>query len=167
MPVRSRIALAGGLLVLAIGLGGCSAIEGLLGGPDVARDAESQEVVEAGEADVFTLRVGDCFDETNQEEVSSVPAIPCEEPHDNEIFHEFTLSGEEWPGDDAISAEAEAECGPQFDAFVGLPYAESVLVWGPMTPTQEGWEQFDDRVVQCIIWEPDTKVQGSLAGVAR
>jgi hypothetical protein len=167
MSPRSRVALAGGLVVLALGLGGCSAIEGLFGGPNVSRDAESQEVVEAGTADVFTMRVGDCFDDVAADEVSDVPAVPCGEPHDNEVYYEFSMTGDEWPGQEAIDAEAQAQCGPQFDTFVGLSYEESVLNWFPFTPTQGSWDEMGDRVVQCVVYEPDTKVQGSLAGVAR
>jgi hypothetical protein len=142
-------------------------LQGVFGGETVARDSDTQEVTEAGTADVFTLRVGDCFDTVDSEEVTEVPAVPCGEPHDDEIYYEFTMPDGDYPGQDAIDAEAEAECGPQFDTFVGLAYADSVLDWYPLTPTEAGWNELEDRVVQCVIYEPSVRVEGSLAGVAR
>ncbi len=170
MRWHTRTAVIGGLVLVGLGLGGCSAIGDVLsGGETVTRDTESQEVTEGGTADVFTLRVGDCFDDTtdNATEVSEVAAVPCADPHDNEVYHEFTLSGDEWPGQDAIDAEAEAQCTPAFDEFVGIAYAESMYEWFPLTPTEAGWDQLGDRVVQCVIYHPSlAKIEGSLAGIA-
>jgi hypothetical protein len=170
MRTRTRTAVVGGLVVLGLALGGCSTIQSLIGGgQNVTRDAESQEVTEAGTADVFTLQVGDCFDdEGGAEEVMDVPAVPCAEPHDNEVYYEFSLAGDEFPGEDAIRAEAEAECTPAFEEFVGMAYADSALDWFPFYPTEGSWNEMGDRVVQCAIYDGSlAKVQGSLAGVAR
>lgn len=171
MRMRTRTAVVGGLVIVGLGLGGCSAIQGLIGGgQNVTRDAESQEVTEAGTADVFTMQVGDCFDDDPSagEEVGDVPAVPCAEPHDNEVYYEFSMTGDEWPGDDAITAEAEAQCTPAFEEFVGIAYADSVLDWFPFTPTEGSWTELGDRVVQCAVYDASyAKVEGSLAGVAR
>lgn len=167
MRTRTRLAAAGILLVAGLALSGCSAIQGIFGGPSVSRDADTQEVTEAGTADVFTMRVGDCYDDQSADEVSDVPAVPCADPHDNEAYFQFSMDGDEWPGDDAITAAADEQCTPEFEKFVGIAYADSVLDWYPITPTQGSWEELGDRVVICSIYEPSTKVQGSLAGVAR
>jgi hypothetical protein len=169
MRVLARSTFAAVALLSVITLGGCSAIQGLLGGETVARDADTQEVTEAGTADVFSLKVGDCFDDETgaTEEVSSVPAVPCAEAHDNEIYYEFSLPDGEFPGADAIDAAVTEECIPQFDTFVGLAYEESELEFFPFTPTEEGWNAASDRVVQCVIYEAGVRVEGSLAGVAR
>lgn len=155
------------LVVSASFLGGCSAIEGLLGSSTAARDAETQEVTEAGDADVFSLRVGDCYNDTSGESISDVPAVKCSDPHDNEIYFTFVMPAGEWPGDEAITAAAEEQCGAQFDIFVGLPYAESVLDWYPITPLEEGWNEIDDREILCAVWDTTGQISGSLAGVAR
>ncbi|MFG6446520.1 septum formation family protein [Microbacterium sp. P07] len=168
MRVLARSTFAAIALASVVALGGCSAIQGLIGGGDpVARDAETQEVTEAGTADVFSLQVGDCMDEPDAEEVTEVPAVPCSEPHDDEIYYEFTMPDGEFPGEEAITAAADAECAPQFDTFVGLAYAESVLDWYPYTPTEGSWTEGGDRVVQCVIYEPNVRTVGSLEGVAR
>lgn len=61
--------------LLALTLGGCSAITDLLGGQNVTRDSDTQEVTEAGDADVFSLQRGDCFNDESASEVSEVPAV--------------------------------------------------------------------------------------------
>lgn len=163
---HARIAAAGALLLAAAALGGCSALSGIFGG-NVTRDAQTQEVTEAGTADVFTLRVGDCFDDTSGTEIADVPAVPCTQSHDNEVYHSFEMPAGEWPGDEGIDAAANEQCGPAFDAFVGLAYDASTLDWFPITPLQGGWETLDDREILCAVWDPAGKVEGTLAGVAR
>jgi hypothetical protein len=165
MLARSSFAVVAVASVLA--LGGCSAIQGIFGGETVARDSETQEITEAGTADVFALNVGDCINDVDAEEVTEVPAVPCDEPHDNEIYYEFSMPDGEFPGDEATMAAAEEQCAPEFDKFVGLAYEESVLDWFPYTPTEGSWTEGGDRLVQCVIYEPQVRTSGSLAGVAR
>lgn len=162
-----RLLCASTLVVSAGLLGGCSALESITGAGSAARDADTQEVTEAGDAGVFTVRVGDCYNDTEGTEVSDVPVVPCAEPHDNEIYYTFTMPAGEWPGDEAIAAAAEEQCGAQFDAFVGLAYAESALDWYPITPLESGWNEIDDREIICAVWDPAGQVTGTLAGVAR
>ena len=49
---------------------------------------------------VFSLPVGTCFDDQDEAEaISSVPAVDCSEPHDNEVFAliDYTET-DEYPG---------------------------------------------------------------------
>lgn len=164
---RSAILIAA-LAVTGMGLSGCSVIQGLLGEETVARDGDTQEVVEAGSADVFNLHVGDCFDdETSEAGVTDVPAVPCAEPHDNEIYFIYDLPDGEFPGDAAVETAANEGCAAEFEAFVGLPYEASVLDHWAIYPSEDTWTQIDDREVVCSVWEPGVKVTGTLAGAAR
>lgn len=169
MRAMTRTSFVSIALLAAVSLSGCSLLQGSGGGETVARDAETQEITEAGTADVFKLKVGDCFDDGDLtgQEVSDVAAVPCAQPHDNEVYYEFTMSGEEWPGEEAIGAAVDEQCAPQFDTFVGLSFEESVLKWFPLTPTEGSWTQLNDRVVQCVVYENGVRVEGTLAGAAR
>lgn len=152
-------------LTAAFLLSGCTASVGdLTGGDTAVRDEDSGEVTESGQADVFTLSVGDCLDEQTGEEISDVPLVPCSEPHDMEVFGEITLDDGDWPGVDVVGQQADEGCYAQFEAFVGLPYEESTLLFSSYMPTQQGWEEFDDRLVSCLIMDPAGKTTGSLAG---
>ena len=110
--------------------------------------------------------MGDCLGAVETGEVNDVPTVPCSEPHQLEVFGEYTFADGDYPGDESISTTAEQECVAIFDAFVGLAYEESVLGVTYYTPTQESWETGDDRLVSCLVGDPDEDVTGSLEGAA-
>lgn len=149
------LALTGAALALGLSLSGCSAINGLIGGGDAQRDEEGN-VTEQANIDVFSLKVGDCMPASdNSGEITDLDVVPCGEPHVDEVFYEFELADGDLPTDDEIMAEVEAECVPAFGEFVGTDYFESTLDFWWITPTQDTWTQMNDRVVQCVIYQPD------------
>lgn len=153
---KRTLALAGSAVVLSLALSGCSVLNGVLGdGNDAPRD-EDDQVTEETNIDVFSLKVGDCMPATDSSgEITDVDVVPCSEPHADEVFYEFELADGDLPGDDEITAQVEAECVPAFSEFVGMDYYESTLDFWWMTPTEQTWTQADDRLVQCIIYQPD------------
>ncbi|MEF3405318.1 septum formation family protein [Agromyces sp. CCNWLW203] len=164
---RAIVALAA--VAVVIPLSGCSILRDLAGGqaPQPERDETTQEIVEEGDADVFALMVGDCMNEVSEELVSEVPVVPCDQPHDEEVFFDLTLEGAEYPGDDVIQTQADEACLAQFEPFVGMAYDTSTLGFYAYRPSQESWEQMDDRIVSCVIYDPAGQVTGTLAGSAR
>lgn len=118
---------------------------------------------------VFTLAVGTCFDDEGAGgEVTDVPVVDCDEPHDNEVFHVFDLPDGDWPGDEAVLDAADEVClGEAFTTFVGTPYLDSEVDAFSITPTQGSWEQADDREVICAAWVPDERPTATLAGTGR
>ncbi|HEX2405036.1 MAG TPA: septum formation family protein [Acidimicrobiia bacterium] len=118
---------------------------------------------------VFELAVGDCFDDGEMvvgevEEVGEVPLVECSEPHDNEVYAIVTVDGEEFPGEQAVQAQADEVCLDAFDPFVGLDYQSSALDFGWLVPTADSWEM-GDRVVACFVYRMDLeKVSGTLEG---
>jgi hypothetical protein len=132
---------------------------------DANRDS-SGAIIESGNVDAFQIRVGDCFDDTSDagEEVSSIPGVPCTQPHDNEAFAVFDLSLEAHPGDEAIAEISFDACIERFEPFVGLDYESSQLDITLMYPTQMSWAQ-NDREVVCAVYDLDgDKLTGSVKG---
>ena len=156
---RRASMLAAAALGIAL-LAGCSA-----GAP--TRDEATDEITEAGDADVFQIKLGDCLDDSGASEVSEVPVVPCDQPHDLEVFHVFEMPAGEWPGDAAVQAATEAGCLPAFETFVGMPFQDSVLDLLPYTPLEEGWTGLDDREIICMVADPGVQTTGTLAGAAR
>lgn len=148
-------------------LSGCGVIQQFIGGGDATRD-ETGEVIEGTDTgDVFLLQVGDCINDSELDEVvTTLPIVPCDEPHDSEVYSEATLVGDAYPGDDVVGTQADEACYGAFAAFVGLDYESSVLEYYPFTPVAEGWAQ-GDRVVSCVIYDPATQTTGTLEGAAR
>ncbi|WP_167140263.1 septum formation family protein [Diaminobutyricimonas sp. TR449] len=155
----------------ALALSGCSAIGGLF--PAEAERDESGQITAGNEnTDIFSIRVGDCTNDVDTEEIASVPTVPCSEPHDNEAYFAYDIKAEKFPGNDAVLAEAGDRCVSEFDKFVGISYQESVLDVWPLIPTEVTWAE-GDREVICFIYEPNAdytatvQATSSFAGTAR
>ncbi len=92
--------------------------------------------------------------------------VPCSEPHDFEVYAVPTLTSDDYPGDDAVDAQADDPCGSAFGPFVGFDYQDSIYDYLGYKPTSESWST-GDRVVDCVIGDPAGKTVGSLAGIGR
>ena len=80
-------------------------------------------------ADVLTLDVGTCFDDPDAFDLvdsSDVPVVDCDVPHDNEVYANEDLSGDEYPGAEAVANRADQVCLDSFDSYIGAPYDESI-----------------------------------------
>lgn len=138
----------------ATALVGCSLLESVVSG------------VPEGEADVFTLTIGDCLNDLSApDEVTSVPTVDCSEPHDSEVFATTDSTATEFPGDTALFDELNAFCqGDAFTEFVGVAYADSIYGTSGYIPTAGSWEN-GDRELLCTIGTPNEQTTGSLAGI--
>jgi hypothetical protein len=164
LPRLRVILVAAAFSVGALTLSGCSAISDLFP-EEAARDTDTQEISEAGEADVFSLAIGDCFNDQEAEEISSVPALPCTEPHDYEAYHSFDLTdAETFPGDEAVTTAAQDGCVAEFEPFIGKSFEESTLDLTFIGPTEGSWTE-GDREILCVVMGQELTT-GSLAGSA-
>lgn len=127
---------------------------------DTKRDAEGH-VTEANVTAVNSLKVGDCFDQDAAlaaDEDSSVPVVevtvkPCSELHHFEEYAEFTLPDGDYPGEDAINAEANDRCYATVREYVGPGAVRklrpvSIYFYYPM---KLDWTIRHDRIVQCMF----------------
>jgi len=82
-------------------------------------------ITESGGLGAFQMRVGDCFNHAPAEDdefVASVEGVPCNTPHDNEVFAEFDVApAAVFPGQDAIYEEAWLGCLDRFEEWVRDP----------------------------------------------
>lgn len=127
---------------------------------------ESGAIQSAGSLDAFEMRAGDCFDDsTLGSEVAEVPAVPCAQPHDNEVYATFDVPGDAFPGEDLLDELAEQGCLDRFAAAIGASYEESVLVFTTLIPSEESWNRRDDREVICVAYHMELeKLTGSVLG---
>jgi hypothetical protein len=148
------------LLILSLVLFGCD---------DAERDA-SGAIVEGGGLGVLELRVGDCFQDWEGAlsgdlvGVSDLSAVPCNTPHDNEVFHLFDVQGNDFPGDAQLENLAEGGCFTPFEAYVGRGYASSRLAFGWVIPTESSWSD-GDREIVCFLFDGQfERLAGSMRG---
>ncbi|WP_435105400.1 septum formation family protein [Nocardiopsis synnemataformans] len=159
----SPILRTAGISVLAAGsvfaLSGCGALMSVIGG-----------------GNVMDLNVGECFVESEMDaalasgEVSNIPLVDCAEEHDSEFFFAHDMTEAEYPGTDATMTQADELCtGENFTNFIGVSYAESEIYVGHLYPTQETWDQFDDREIICYATTSNSgeMVTGTLEGANR
>jgi hypothetical protein len=152
------------ILIAALGVAGCGTT---VSDDDSTRD-ESGDVVEGGDVGAFRLQVGDCLAEEAVGDVESVPVVPCEEPHDSELYHTFDLPGTAYPGAEAIIESAQQGCLDTFETFVGASYESSIYDISYLYPIEESWNDINDRTVLCGVYLVDGSLAvGSAAGIGQ
>jgi hypothetical protein len=123
------------------------------GGDDVAERDDDGRVIHAGDLDVVDLRVGDCFvpPDDVEAEISSVRAVPCEEPHQHEVyaFAPWT-EGDLRPDDNQLGTFADTACLAEFEPYVGRDYLDSPLVLTYLLPSIRSWNELGDHGVVCV-----------------
>lgn len=132
-----------------------------------ARRGDTGEVTDAGDMSVFDLQVGDCFDVGSDDvEVESVRAIPCDEPHTYEMFWSETYASDVQPSEAEYMSWLEDSCLAEFESYVGLAYADSIFYMGSLSPTEESWSS-GDRTYSCYLYNAtETPMSGSARGAA-
>jgi hypothetical protein len=135
-------------------------------GPPAERD-DSGNIVSRGAIDAFAMKIGDCFNDSpallTGDETTEVRGVPCDQPHDNEVFALFDVTFTEYPGEESMSERAIQACIKRFEAFVGAPYETSELDTFPLYPGEASWSQLNDREVICSLYRVDEqKLTGTM-----
>lgn len=145
----------------AVALSGCSFLNNVTNNPIDLDPSDGTDT------DVFAIKVGDCLNDASAtDEVSSVPIIACSEPHDSEAIASIILPDGDFPGQDAVIAQADEDCLTEFESFVGIAFTESTLGYAYYYPTSQSWAS-GDREILCLVYDPASQVSGSLEGAAR
>jgi hypothetical protein len=153
-PILVRRTLVLAVVGLAgVTLGGCTLVDSVLG------------TQPEGEADVFSIVVGDCLNDAEvEDEVTTVARVECSEPHDSEVFARTETTGDTFPGNPALETELADFCrGDVFTEFIGVPYADSAYDTSGYFPSTSSWGS-GDRELLCTVWDPEGRVTGSLEG---
>lgn len=147
--------------LVVIVLGGCSPTEQtpdpLTPPADVDNIAVSQPILR--------LDVGECLMDISTpigQDLTDIPVIDCDEPHDSEVFAEIVLTGTGFPGVDQVMADGSAGCIAAFGEFIGIDYPSSTLDFSYYYPTASSWA-VGDRSVFCVVFDPGTLTTGTLA----
>lgn len=109
------------------------------------------------------LSRGECFDRPASPDVTDVPAVPCRQPHDLEVFAVVNLGEGDYPGGAAAASQGGSVCEERFADYVGAPPDESGLLIVPYVPDQQAWESGDRRVV-CAVALNEGRLEGSVEG---
>jgi len=151
------------IAVIGLALCGCSSA----GGPSASPSSTAGPTRITDDMVAEDLAVGDCLNDAELSGiVTSVPVVPCSEPHDSEAYAEFDLADGPYPGQDEINAQGDAGCVAAFATFVGIAFNESELKYNFYLPTETSWPQGDRRIL-CEVYDPKKQTTGTLEGAAR
>lgn len=140
-------------------------VEGGAGGATESPRAQATEFL----AD--RLSVGTCWNDPDlghDEAVLPVSGreevVPCEEPHDLEVYFNYEAEGDEYPEPDRIFRG----CFEQFEDFVGTSYPVSVLDVWVVGPDSKSWYRDLERSVACSVYDmTGESLVGSVEGSGR
>ncbi|HEX6311309.1 MAG TPA: BTAD domain-containing putative transcriptional regulator, partial [Acidimicrobiia bacterium] len=176
-----RLAVAG----LVVGAVAFATSLGLLGYRDVSGDrdtvagrdtapgtqASPEESAGGQEVPISTLVVGDCIDLLPGTDPAVVPLsvllVPCDRPHEQEVYHLFELAAGAYPGDQQVDALARDQCHAQFEEYVGIDPAWSGLDFIWVWPPRDTWETGNRRGGCSLVDALGHELTGSMAGSKR
>jgi hypothetical protein len=153
------------IAVAGLLLSGCSLLNQVTN--TTQRDASGTPTAANDNADVFSIKVGDCLnDATATGTVTTAPIVPCSTPHDSEAYKSILMSDGDFPGEDAVKSQADQGCADAFPAFVGIAYNDSNLSISYYFPTSDSWSN-GDREILCTIYDDGVKTTGTLKDAKR
>lgn len=122
------------------------------------------EAATSGEVGIDSLLPGDCVERLEEGSITTtVPTVPCAEPHAGEVYAIFDLTDGDWPGDEAVWEEAETGCIDRLFGYSPTAYEDEQVDIFYVHPTSESWE-IGDREVVCVTYYLDGLRTGSIEG---
>lgn len=107
---------------------------------------------------------GDCIKELETGSVDELEKVDCDEAHVAEVFAVPDLEDGDFPGVDEITNLAAEACLEEFEDYIGVAYDDSEYEIFPIAPSEESWNEADDREVICLAGNPDqSELEGSIA----
>lgn len=143
------------------------------------RPTSSPAIAQARELRLAQLRTGDCLTGDNLGLGTGNPwpdlalAVSCGQPHRGEVFfanNAYWTGG--YPGDTAITNEADATCNNAYTSYVGISDAHSIYTWDNVFPNATDWSS-GMRELVCVAYEGTHSapggalITGSIRGAAR
>jgi hypothetical protein len=116
-------------------------------------------VTSSGDVGASDLRVGDCAADAPEGTTITLHVVPCSQPHGAEVFAQFDLAGDGYPGGAEVDRFAAGGCRSRVNDYVGAGGPDYDLYY--LVPTSGTWET-GDRQVTCMVGGPDgTNLTGS------
>jgi hypothetical protein len=128
---------------------------------DPDRNASGQ-ITSGGRVAVTDLKVGDCVNDIEENKrVLTLPAVPCAEPHDAEVFAVFDLSGSTFPGESEVVSQVESSCVDRLEEYAPAAVNDPSIDLYYFAPDETSWRR-GDREVVCVALDPNKQRTGSL-----
>lgn len=142
------LVLSGVWLVLAVGIIGITAVT------TATRSSSTGQVTRQGQLPIYSLKVGDCFDNpTTATNVHSVTATLCAQPHNAQVYSEFLLKGSNfsYPGLSKVIRLAQDGCNDRIGTIDKAKTNNSMTVH-IIFPPEAAWIS-GRRTVTCLVFD--------------
>jgi hypothetical protein len=111
-------------------------------------------------ATVFRLQPGQCFNSLPNG-IGGAHVVPCAQPHDAEIYGDFSVAGRRWPGAATLSQQARQGCQSRLTAYLNPQLATTGLAESYAYPNEGAWAAGEHSVI-CEIRSTQGKLTGSV-----
>lgn len=112
--------------------------------------AATSTTVAPSDTGVFDIELGDCILADVAAEQSSVPTVPCDQPHASEVYSAFLVDDGEYPGIENVDVWAGEGCLARFEPTFRESYDISPYFIEFLYPTEDSWNDQNDREVLCL-----------------
>jgi tetratricopeptide (TPR) repeat protein len=107
-----------------------------------------------GQKATVQVAVGDCFSLDRMVSIEQISTIPCEIPHDVEVFAVLTEPappGAEYPGIDTLHQRLRTECERLYESYVGVPFSRQAPTAINTFAPEESYWRLDIRTQFCAL----------------
>lgn len=124
---------------------------------------QSGQITSGGSIPVTSLRAGDCVNGLTEDTLTfSIPAVPCAEPHEGQVYSVFDVSMDgAWPGENAVSGEAQDRCLRALEEEFPGTYDDPAVELFYFHPSEKTWRT-GDREIVCLTYYLDGRRSGSI-----
>jgi hypothetical protein len=150
-----------GVLVVVLIIGGVSWL--ITEHKKAGRDANG-DINKQGNLDAFSIKVNDCYEKPTDASAgfSSVKAIPCDQPHNAQVFFQFTFPNATSvaPTDEELKSTADPQCTTAAGTKVDQNKAPQNAMMNYLVPDNTAWGKGHHDIL-CVI-ENDTDFTGTV-----
>jgi Domain of unknown function (DUF4190)/Septum formation len=156
-----RLAIAG-LVLSVLWLAGLTSAIAYNAASQAHRSASSGQITQPGSMNIFSLRVGDCFNNPGSGGVTTVTAIPCDQAHNAQVFAEFNAANStSYPGSSALRQEATNGCNSRVAGSVNKAKVTDSMSIRFLYPLAGSWA-IGHRGISCLLVNSTADLRSSL-----
>jgi hypothetical protein len=128
------------------------------------RSSATGQITKGGNVSIFSLRVGDCFQNpagNSRLTVTDVTAVPCGTAHNAQAFAAFSATDVSYPGNPRLLREASRGCQSRESGNLDRSKLTSTMSLHFLFPEQQSWADGHRRVT-CLVVDSAPDLTSSL-----
>ena len=120
------------------------------------------QITAGGSVSATALREGDCVNDLKDTtSLLSLPAVPCNQAHEGEVFAVFDLPAGPYPGQSGVDDAVNTECSGRLAGYSTTAAADPGVGLFSVYPLEQNWKAGDRQVV-CIAAPFSGTASGSI-----